>query len=234
VLYDNELFLIKDLDFFSLLVANGVEKWYGIETEESFSDLSSAHMNKIMVSLYQSGYVDWDENKAVIRPDLGELFHILKQAKRFIYARTIQPDPFGILYYVSETNVVRVERSFNDQKTLRVGLMTKKKCAETLLELFFHKDVVSSDKDDRKADTVIPFTLLQPINQNDMIKYSYLSVLEVYSNSSGNIEQRMIVQDRIVKELIILQNHHNTWSLSNDDNTQRKIIVCALDGKETI
>ncbi|MBR0308418.1 MAG: hypothetical protein IJH92_05955 [Mogibacterium sp.] len=106
----NGITILNNDEVRMLLVAAGVERWYGLDLSEGKDDeMDESYLNRILASLYRKQLVDWNDGRAHIAEPYKPAFRTLRDAGICILIENGHSGRVRACY-CSGGNVVSVER----------------------------------------------------------------------------------------------------------------------------
>lgn len=223
----NVFFYIEDIEFLTLLASFGVEKWYGIKSELDYEKMAKDAPNQVIASLCQKGYASIEKDSVKLSKELSDIVLALINAKTYLYVRRYTNDTPIILFYVSDDRAVYVERSVNDDNTLKLSSFTTKELNQFLKEECFYEDISAIDAEELYQNDSIAFNdevTEQLIDGNELV-----TVIEKYNATNGKMTDRFIVQDLGVNYRLHLQNSSSELYMENTEEKQKFISNLLID-----
>lgn len=218
----SSFYYIKDIELFAVLASFDVKKWYGIQTDITENAISDSFQNRVINALFQKGYLTFEEDKAVLSKDFSGIVESLVASKSFLYLRRWQNDNPALLFYLSNDRAVCVERSVNDECTLKLSVCQKEELKEYILEECLEEDIVNPEE--MNASSEIEMSFSDEITE-DMIKEEELiTVIEKFRTDTGEKIERLIVQDNGAYYTLVFQSESENKRLLNSSENRKYII----------
>ena len=220
-----ESFYIKDIELFTVLASFGVKKMYGINTDIDIKTISETSQNGIISSLYQKNYLSFEDDDLVLTKDFSEIVQTLIKADSFLYIRRWQNDIPALLFYLANNSAVCIERSINDDDTLKVN-----RCGSDWIKDFIKNECIGEDISTIDITTECgEFSYIDELSEKIIKEKNYTAVIEKFSTDTGKMINRLVVKDLDVRYQLILQNEYETIILKNDNENQEYVAKLFCD-----
>lgn len=120
-----EITILKNDEFMLMLIAAGINEWYGIDLNDEEYDLGDERsFNESLAALYQKHIVSWGEQKAHIEERYRPLLTILKEASSCVTASSVFRPGYIRGCYFGKGNVVTIERRTASNDELELSLLS--------------------------------------------------------------------------------------------------------------
>lgn len=226
--YNLEKFLyIKDNELFVLLASLGVEKLYGISSNIDSDENSQINENDVIASLYNKGYISFIENKAVISQELSEILSVFIKSTSFIYVRNPESDLPVFTTYFSDKGAVFLERSLNEDDTLKLSNISIDEFKSFLRAECLNDDIAPIEEDFVNTDEGVSFG--DDITEDMIFENNFTSVVEKFDFFDGKMINRLVVQDLGLSYRLYFQNNDSNLSLENTSQNQEYVLLQLLN-----
>ncbi|MDO4555395.1 MAG: hypothetical protein Q4B70_09650 [Lachnospiraceae bacterium] len=134
---DYECYFIKEEEMAVLLAGAGVKQWYGLTSKGQSTEEKTPQQEdlfRIMNSLYQKNYVDWEGDTINILFPAGEAVTRIKNAVSLIQME-VKEEESKSLAYIADRKVLWLEQSQREPAMLKFSLWEAKDWLENLTEI---------------------------------------------------------------------------------------------------
>ena len=207
----NESFYIKDVELFTVLASFGVENWYGLSTDIDITGISESSQNEVISSLYQKGFITIEQDEIMLTEDFSSIIKTLINSKTFIYIRRWQKDDPVLLFYLANNSAVCVERSVNDENTLRINNSSIDQVMDLIVNDCIGEDITRINDEYEYKE----FSFTDELTEETIKDKNYTAVIEKFSTDTGKMINRLLVKDLDVCYQLIFQNESETIVLNN-------------------
>lgn len=174
--------LLIDLDWLLfLLIGKEVTSFFGFEMKGTNQDISTIEINRYLIDLYQAGFVNFENKKAVIEPQLDTMIDIMIHAK---FCTVSESDGEKKIFYLSNRGIVKAEISSTKNDQICIRYLSTFDLIEELIndQILVEETVDMSDaelngcKNTEKKEVKMKLSLVEIIND----KCEEKDFLEIY------------------------------------------------------
>lgn len=217
---------IKDIELFTLLAGLGVSEWYGISSNIDLDNTQINH-NEVLTSLYQKEYIHMKDETAKISKELSEILSVLIASKTYIYVRRFHSETPVMTFYLSENNAVYVERSVNEDNTLKLAKIEFDSLRSFLIKGCFEEDIIPIESEKIYPTEMISFK--DKITEQIIYDNEFITVVEKHNTLDGSMLNRLIVQDLGVNYRLYIQSNSSELCVENTEKNQTDIIKVFIE-----
>ena len=132
----DERYYLGEEEFYLLLAGKGVERWYGMSSDQkgiALDGISAKDIYRILAGLYQKGFVSWDGDSVRLEGIASEMMKILLPSRCCM--RLEKPGSGEeIIFYFNGSRAVMLELSRRENRTFRISILTQSDVLDVLKE----------------------------------------------------------------------------------------------------
>lgn len=132
----DERYYLGEEEFYLLLAGKGIERWYGMSSDEkgiALSGISAEDIYRILAGLYQKGLVSWEGDSVRLEGVASEMMKILLPSRCCM--RLEKPDSGEeTIFYFYGNRAVMLELSRRENKTFRISILSQNDVLDVLTE----------------------------------------------------------------------------------------------------
>lgn len=191
----NMKYYLSEKEFFLILSAMGMTRWFGIQLTEKFNVSSEEESHRTLAGLCEKQIIGFSDTEQIfLKEPFDLMFAVLNLAEQCILSKRAEGTEDVICHYIVQDAVVSVYGEPRQKNTLCISCMDMTSWTEYLWEDGYFPETVLGEKDE--PEIVQEISDLQYCSIENFNSANVDSVFEIMQMTTGKMKKKLICCDR--------------------------------------